>query len=150
MKLLPLITVLLFALACNSQRTSQNDLVAIALQVGTEEKIEIRIAPGSDLMPTKLNGHHTLLLGQLRAPSHLRLGDQSLMMTTIAMQEAVSPESGYLNISPEQDGKWALVRGYLGGDLYEAMVVCVFAQEPTEADWKAYEEGSRDILKDCQ
>jgi hypothetical protein len=150
MRYLTLFAVFLFAFACNSQRTSQNDLVTIALQVGSEEKMEIRIAPDSELMPTKMNGHHALLLGQLQAPSHLHFQDQNLMMTTIAMQEAVSPESGFLNISPDQEGKWALVRGYLGGDVYEATIVCVFAEEPTQEDLKAYEEGHRDILKDCQ
>lgn len=147
-------TLLLLGLAaCAGQKstetTHQEDLVRVALFQGEGDKLWVRVPAESLLVPGQNESQHSLFIGTLGQNSTLQLKDQSLMMTTISMQEAVAPESGYLNIPDSQIGKSAIVRGHWAGDLYQAEIVCVFDNPPTRAQISAYEQGTKNILKAC-
>lgn len=139
--------------ACKTPReaghsSTLTEKISITLLQPRDNTWTIRVHPDSRLV---LGGDspHTLVLGELQAPSHLRAGLRSLMMTTISMQMAVAPESGYLNLHGEQAGKWAIVKGYLSGDLYEASVVCTFDEVPDPKLLRDFESGQKNIEDYC-
>jgi len=73
-----------------------------------------------------------ILIGTLELNGYLKRKTGSVLLTTIPMQAARSPESAALEISPEDIGKTALVRGELSGDvLYAAEVVEILSTVST-------------------
>lgn len=117
---------------------------------GEEEKLSILIPSNASSLSMASLSQHSLLYGRLVSGSSLQFGKHNIMMTTISMQSAVSPQSGFLDISAEQEGAWAIVKGHLAGDLYEAEIICVFSKAPTQKQWNAYREGTANLLEACQ
>jgi N-acetylmuramoyl-L-alanine amidase len=63
-------------------------------------------------------------MGTLKQGGYLRTESGEILLTTIPMQAAQSPEPAALEIAPEDVGKMALVRGDLSGNvLYSASIV---------------------------
>jgi len=70
--------------------------------------------------------HKNLLLGTLEAKGYVTTESNRILLTTTAMQSSQSPESEALEITTEDVGKTALIRGYLFDDvLYAAEIMQV-------------------------
>ena len=65
-----------------------------------------------------------LLFGLLRSAGYLKTESEDILLSKISMQAAQSPESAALEISPEEVGKMALVKGKLSNHvLYSAHIM---------------------------
>lgn len=154
MKCYLIILLSLITISCSTkklqEKSTDGSLQTITILKGEGEKVSIQIPSNASTFNLGSLSQYSLLYGQLGQESSLRFGKQSIMMTTISMQEAVSPQSGFLNISANQEGAWAIVKGYLAGDLYEAEIICILSEEPDQKAWDAFSRGSTNLFDGCQ